>query len=201
MHITRMLARGSSGQINDTSDDEEVVSVKDWHLAARAFQEGLILQHYGCPTASIDITSDAKVALWFALNTRKSNNGKVTFEPFRWSGSDPSQWPTVMVFSLNPRHPFLDTGTILNESSVLRPQRQNCGILGGAGNLARNYGARYISFKIRLAPVTDWSSELSAEYLFPGPDEDPALGSLLAAEDASKNLGNRIVFPVTQLEH
>ena len=186
--------------IDIASEDEEIVAVKDWHLGGRTLQNALVLQHYGCPTGSIDITRDAETALWFALHACQYTNGEMRFEQFTWSGADPSRWPTVFVFPLVPRHPFLDTESILSGSDVLRPLRQHCGILGGAGNLARNYGARYISFKFRLAPGFMWSSKLSADELFPGPEEDLALARLLRAQEANDKSNNTNVFPVTLLQ-
>ena len=153
---------------------------KRHHLALSAYMRGLLLQHYGAPTAWLDITRDSTVARWFALQTMQRTPDGVRASPHTWGGTDPSRWPTVYVFPLvyGLSH-FLDSETILQNTPALRPQRQRCGLLGGAGNLARNYGARYIGLKIRLAPGFTFEGLPAAGDLFPGPEEDQMLRELL----------------------
>jgi hypothetical protein len=144
-----------------------------------AYQRGLLLQQYGAPSAYLDITSDPAVAAWFATHACISNQGKMLFQAYSWNGSDPESWPTIFVFPLvQGLHPFVDLESILAGSDALRPERQKCGLLGGAGNLARNYCARYLGLKIRLGPNFKLSRPAQATYFFPPSSEDRALGSL-----------------------
>ncbi|MEJ7811465.1 MAG: FRG domain-containing protein [Gemmatimonadaceae bacterium] len=170
---------------------------KAWHVGLSSYQRGLVLQHYGCPTAWLDITRDPMTALWFALHEMTETPEGHVVKPCTWEGSDRARWPTVMIFTLVPgAHTFLDTGTILQGTPALRPQRQQCGLLGGAGNVARNYGARYLALKIRLAPGFAMNDGPTAEKLFPGPEEDGVLARLLDAEAAA---GEESLFPVVRL--
>lgn len=162
------------------SDEDTQEFVKDWHLGGSQLQRGLILQHYGAPTSWLDITCDADVALWFANHRCSAEDGDLTFDRHTWDDEDPDTWPTVFVFALvADSHPMIDSGALLHGSSSLRPQRQRCGLLGAAGNLARNYPARYLTLRIRLHPRFDHRSLLTADYLFPSPESDSTLKSLL----------------------
>lgn len=100
-----------------------------------SFQRGLLLQQYGAPSAYLDITSDPMVAAWFAIQRcKQSNSGRLTFSPHSWISDDRCSWPTIFVFPLNKGlHPYLDLDSILSTSKALRPRRQSCGLLGGAG--------------------------------------------------------------------
>jgi hypothetical protein len=145
-----------------------------------SFQRGLLLQQYGAPSAYLDITSDVITAAWFALHHCAGDlDGTLRFTPKSWSGEDAATWPTIFVFPLVlGEHPFLDLSSILSGEVALRPKRQACGLIGGAGNLARNYCARYVGLKLRLHPEFWLSKPVSATYLFPTDEEDPAMLTL-----------------------
>ena len=141
---------------------------KDYHLSGNQLQRSLILQHYGFPTGWLDITCDPEVALWFAINQCDSNDGLLTFSKHSWNGRDSANWPTVFVFTLIPEiHPFINSGSLLLGNPSLRPQRQRCGLLGAAGNLARNYPARYVAMRIRLHPSFNYNSILTQTGILP----------------------------------
>jgi hypothetical protein len=146
-----------------------------------SFQRGLLLQQYGAPSAYLDITSDPMVAAWFATQRcKQSNSGRLTFSPHSWISDDRCSWPTIFVFPLTKGlHPYLDLDSILSTSKALRPRRQSCGLLGGAGNLARNYCARYLGLKLRLHPSFVIKKPLAPSYFFPSKKEDPALAELI----------------------
>lgn len=145
-----------------------------------SYQNGLILQQYGAPSSYLDITKDPLVAAWFATRRcRSEESGTMTFEDYSWGGSNSEKWPTVYIFPLvKGLHPFMDLELMLPENIALRPSRQKCGLLGGAGNLARNYCARYLGLKIRLGPNFRLSSPLHERELFPSVSEDSTLKSL-----------------------
>jgi len=141
-----------------------------------SYQRGLILQQYGAPSAYLDITHDYNVAAWFATNKCYISNGKMSYNDYCWHGKPPEEWPTIYVFPLvKGLHTYLDLGSILTGSGAKRPERQKCGLLGGAGNLARNYCARYLGMKIRLGPNFKVSSSYHAEEFFPPEAEDEVL--------------------------
>lgn len=161
-----------------------------------SFQRGLLLQQYGAPSAYLDITSDPFVAAWFATHRCAQNGGQLSFQRHTWETLDPSSWPTIFVFPLvKGAHPFLELSSILPNSTALRPHRQSCGLLGGAGNLARNYCARYLGLKLRLDPRFVLSRPMDASFLFPPDTEDAALAALKRAGFSS---GYR-QYPVTEV--
>jgi hypothetical protein len=89
----------------------------------------------------------------------------------------------VFVFPLvEDAHPFLDLASMLSVDLALRPTRQSCGLLGGAGNLARNYCARYVGLKLRLGPQFALRDPTPASFYFPSEGRDTALSTLLEAE-------------------
>jgi len=172
----------STMNIIDKGTGEVIPQItKDFHHKLHNAQRGLILQHYGCPTGWIDITSDPSIALWFAMNKLTLTSVGTNYTGFNWSNVPSSSWPTIYVFPLiQGHHPFIDTHTILQGTEALRPERQKCGLLGGSCNLARNYAARFIGLKIKLAPNLTTSTSINAGYLFPRSDEDECLKKLLA---------------------
>jgi hypothetical protein len=102
-----------------------------------------ILQHYGFPTPSLDVTAEASVALWFALHTCRASRGKFRYEtvtplvgPRR---KDPPQEqsdiPSVLIF-LQP--PGFSAVNVLTSVETLRgiadrPFRQQAVLLPFAG--------------------------------------------------------------------
>jgi FRG domain len=170
--------RKDTGEVVDTE-------VHDHHDSFCEMSRGLLLQHYGCPTGWIDVTSDPSVATWFATHKlMTTTNGLTQCTPHTWETPSPDTWPTIFVLPMLPGiHPVVDTETIARGTKALRPTRQKCGVVGGAGNLARNFSARYIALKIRLAPGFIASEDYSAEYLFPNQDEDACLAHVLDYEN------------------
>lgn len=148
-----------------------------------SYQRGLVLQQYGAPSAYLDITHDPNIAAWFA--TRKCNinsDKKMVYEEYSWNSPNSDEWPTLFVFPLvKGLHPYLDLNSLLDGSDAKRPERQKCGLLGGAGNLARNYCARYLGMKIRLGPNFKLSKPFQAADLFPPESEDMVLKHLKEA--------------------
>ncbi len=159
-----------------------------------AYQRGLVLQQYGAPSAFLDITSDELIAAWFAVNScQLSADSKMKYSGHSWVGDDARLWPTIFVFPLvKGLHPFLNLGSILEGSGALRPKRQKCGLLGGAGNLARNYCARYIGLKIRLKPGFKLNSDIKSDTLFPSSAEDKVLDGLQQAGLGDSRMGFRL---------
>lgn len=159
-------------------------------------RHGLILQHYGAPTACLDITSDPEIGLWFALNALV----KGRYQPYPWSGDDPLTWPVVYVMPLiDDVHPFIDSAALWGNTDAVRPQRQSCGLLGGGGNLFRNFPACFVSTILRLKPGFVVARSRAASDIFPGPDADPFLARLLADDEESAVKGRGApLFPVTE---
>lgn len=182
---------------NENSGEKQIsgVAVVD-EIGLGSYQRGLLLQQYGAPSAYLDITRNHSIAAWFA--TRKCNieEGKMVYSEHLWGGSNLDHWPTIYVFPLiKGLHPYLDLKSILKNSGAERPKRQMCGLLGGAGNLARNYCARYLGLKIRLGPEFKISSPFRAEYLFPSHSEDEVFRTL---KESKLTYGSKN-FPLSEL--
>ncbi|UWE15650.1 FRG domain-containing protein [Herbaspirillum huttiense] len=164
-----------------------------------SFQRGLLLQQYGAPSAYLDITSDPLTAAWFAINRcTQMPDGEMRYAEHKWTDDEPGRWPTIFVFPLvKGAHPFLELSSILPTQVSMRAERQSCGLLGGAGNLARNYCARYLGLKLRLAPGFFLKRPDQRHYLFPSASEDRALAAL---NEAGFNSQTRL-NPVTYVKH
>jgi len=142
-----------------------------------SIRRNLMLQHYGAPTSFIDVTHDVGVAEWFAFN-------RITVDPSGLTSSGsilmPPREPAIFVFLvLDGLAPVVNTQQLTTEEDALRPHRQACAVLGGAGNLYRNAASRFIALKIKFGDAFRPSGLPTARYLFPGPDEDNALKRLL----------------------
>jgi hypothetical protein len=140
-------------------------------------RRNLILQHYGAPTSFIDVTRDVTVAEWFAFNRiTVGPNGLttsgLTIAPYRESA--------IFVFMvLDGLAPIVNTEQLTTAEEALRPHRQACAALGGAGNLYRNAASRFIGLKIKFGDAFRHEGLPTARHLFPDPDEDNALKVLL----------------------
>jgi len=166
--------------------------VKRHNLAFGNVRRNLVLQHYGAPTPYIDVTRDIRVAEWFAFN-------KMTVEPngLSTSGMLPTPFSDSAIYAfLVPEGlvPMVETESLVTPDQALRPHRQNCAVLGGAGNLYRNAASRFIGLKIKFADGFRPMGLPTARHLFPGPDEDDMLKRLLANYEAPDDLPKR--FPV-----
>jgi hypothetical protein len=177
--------------ISDSKGNTIDQYVKTYQLARDNIRRHLLLQHYGAPTPFVDVTRDPRIALWFALN-------HITVEKDGLAVSGRVEAPfdkaVIYVFlTLDGLAPVVKSEELIAPESALRPHRQACALLGGAGNLYRNAAARFIGLKIKLSRTFIPASLPEARHLFPGPDEDDALKQLLRQYDDPENLR---YFPV-----
>lgn len=159
------------------NDEGRIVDefIKEFHPARDAVRAHLVLQHYGAPTPFLDVTRSVRVAEWFATNTIHVDPSGVMTS----SDSGPTQEAVIYaLFVVDGLVPFVDTSELVSPDQALRPHRQSCGLIGGAGNLYRNGISRFVGLKIKFhrgfTPV-DLPNE---RMLFPGFDEDSALVEL-----------------------
>lgn len=143
----------------------------------------LILQHYGMHTASLDVTKDMDVALFFALNMFDFEEAQF-FEINSSAKSD----PVIYLFARSIPYGFGGTA-ILPSELIMRETgphvfpvpkrilRQQCGLLWGSNLYGWNYYADLLIGKIQLRGFIDKSSYQSG-YLFPS-DHDDNLYNLL----------------------
>lgn len=150
-----------------------------------------LAQHYGFPTNGLDVTLSLDVATWFATNkfnfdksSGRSSYSKLTKD--QWN-ADKSKWPVVFVFQtiLNSNYGSLQDCQELNdlELEAMRPTRQSAKFFLGGHSDHQNRLAESVVCMFQLKP-NDYITNLSFDYLFPSPSEDPVYKLLL---DLSKN--------------
>lgn len=167
---TTWTVKDPSGQVIDTY-------VKAHRPGHDSVRRNLILQHYGAPTPLVDVTLDIRVAEWFAVNEMSIDGDGLTTSgvvegPFRNSA--------IYVFLvLDGMAPLVRTDALVTAEESLRPHRQACAVLGGAGNLYRNAVSRHVALKIKCSDSFVPQNLPTAQHLFPGPDEDDTLKKLL----------------------
>lgn len=170
--------------------------IKRHYPGRDSVRRNLILQHYGAPTPYVDVTHDIRVAEWFALNDLAIlSDGQLKSEIVK----APFRKPAIFVFLvLGDLSPIIDTQDLVEPSKSLRPHRQCCALIGGAGNLYRNAASRFVAVKIKFSDGFFPVGLPTADWLFPGPDEDNALKELLYHD---RGLGHdRDLFPVYGLQ-
>jgi hypothetical protein len=191
-YANQVISNNNESMLNDQFAGVAAVN----EIGLGSYKRGLLLQQYGAPSAYLDITHDHSVATWFATRKCTMTDGKMTYSEHSWSGTNPDEWPTIYVFPLvKGLHPYLDLNSILTDSGAERAERQKCGLLGGAGNLARNYCARYLGMKIRLSPSFKILTPYNAEDLFPSESEDSVLRTLKQTNLTNKKRH----FPLSEL--
>jgi len=152
-----------------------------------------IAQHYGIPTHGLDITTDIKIALWFAQNKWYSSieDGK----EYSWYKKletdtivEKENYPTLYIIGTKSNlKKDLDQIEYIDLKAT-RPIRQKAFLHYGGFGLHSNICAQDVLAIIRLTPEFDYQSDFTAEYLFPNQEDDPLYYSLLELkEDALKN--------------
>lgn len=154
------------------------LSSHDYHHAFDGLQRSFFLQHYGLPSNILDITKDVDMALFFAQN--KIDKEKRVMEA-------PEGEAVLYAFILIPGlDRFLDSTILSERFGLLRPERQQCGLLCGASFINRNHYGRYISIKFRLRRRLPYPSHITAGYVYPPRDEDSFLDALLSYAERNK---------------
>ena len=167
-------------------------SEKGHRLVHEDSRRNLILQHYGAPTPVVDVTSDHRVAEFFAFTKLQTgNDGGMRCEAV----TDLSASVLYVLFVPEGMAPLYRSENLLPQEEALRPSRQACLTLGGSGALYRNYASRFIGLKIKFDGGFVPSDLPSPSHLFPSQAEDPMLEKLLTAEKVfGKKGGSRPVY-------
>jgi hypothetical protein len=147
------------------------VTLKQMNPVTTSLRKVLFLQHYGLPSNILDITNNIDVALFFSQ--MKVHNGSYVL-------ASPGK-SVIYIFLLNPKTDMMLNSTeLLKNTSLLRPQRQHCGILYGASMVNRNHYSRYVSIEITLKSKIEMHK--TTNELFPKRDEDHFLNFFLNAK-------------------
>jgi hypothetical protein len=137
------------------------------------------------------------MAMWFALHKCRTASGEYHVEQAKWDGASQDRWPTIYVFVLRTKaDPYFNSKLLVQGLPALRVRRQECGVLGGAANLCRNFASRYISLKFRLAPGFKWKDARDPLWYFPRAGDDELLDRLLHGSVDWKSTR----FPVTYMK-
>jgi hypothetical protein len=158
------------GDLALTSYRSDEDQLHDYQRAFRGIQRLFFFQHYGLPSSVLDITKDLDVALFFAQHQVKDGR----YVP---AGRDSERVLYVLLLHPGLDH-FLDSRDISEHHGLLRPLRQQCGLIAGASMICRNHYSRFVSIRIQLESEIE-CTELTPEYLFPTSDEDDFLRRLL----------------------
>ena len=148
--------------------------IRDYHPIFHGLQQVFFMQHYGLASNVLDITRSVDVALFFAQN---EVDGK-SIRAVDWT----KKKPVLYLLLLRPDVDlFLNSEALSGHYGLLRPQRQNCGVLFGASFINRNDYARFIALKIVLERPIEHTGD--PEELIPPPSEDGFLARLIEFAD------------------
>jgi len=130
-----------------------------------------LAQHYGLPSAGLDVTDRPDVALFFALTRLSGSDESLMVKSERATASNSAPviyvlaCPKTTVMQFKDYRPF--------GFPISRPDRQNAVFLHTAWGYASNVIANRIWVALYLDPEGDWDPIPSARELFPSTLDDP----------------------------
>lgn len=142
-------------------------------------------QHYGLPSVGLDLTSDIRVALYFALHrfTTDPTSGVLTVTRAT-EDDDP------ILYGLG----VFDYDLLIDEKLAppwllcTRPQAQKAHFFSTAWGDSINRAADRIYVAARLKGHTKWRSPISTEEIFPSISDDRFLAFLLESKDQFRSV-------------
>jgi hypothetical protein len=188
--VARTFEEGADGS-------QKLVGVRHWDPTEQTLRLSYMFQHYGLPTGYLDITRNPMVASFFALNSfRPETGGRFQYELAERDTIEPLIY---CILTKVGRDDVVDSASAIEASSSTRIKRQQCGLLGDSGNLARNYASRNIALKIKLGKGFVVDSRINAEYLFPRPAQDPFLAAVMDSPGYEHESATEFLFEPTVL--
>lgn len=152
-------------------------SYRAWALATA--------QHYGLPSVGLDLTSDIRVALYFALHRFKTNPDTGVMSVKRATEEDDPIIYGVGVFT----HDLIEDERIAPTwLSCARPQAQAAFFFGTAWGDSINRAADRVYVAARLKGHTNWECPVSTAEIFPSALDDHFLAFLLRAKERFRDL-------------
>ena len=154
-------------------------------------------QHYGLPSVGLDLTSDIRVALYFALHRFETDRDTGLMSVRRATDEDDPIIYGLGVFE----NDLLDDEKLAPAwLSCARPRAQRAYFFGSAWGDSVNRAADRIYIAARLKGHTEWASPLSTADIFPNAYQDEFLAFLLKSKDRFDipqvaDLLKRIYFP------
>ncbi len=137
-------------------------------------------QHYGLPSVGLDLTSDIRVALYFALHRFKTDPDSGVMSVRRATEEDDPIIYGLGVFEYDLLEDEKLAPAWLN---CARPKAQNAFFFGSPWGDSVNRAADRIYVAARLRGHTQWLSPLRTTDVFPTAFNDTFLAFLLSARD------------------
>lgn len=164
----------------------EADDFRQWFFAFHKFKTfPLILQHYGMPTSTLDLTADVETALFFAVHEFDSRNGSFT------KSKPGAATPVIYLFAEALMYAGSGETCIRSSEHIMRfggpeplpiPERisrQKCGLLYGASMYGYNYYSDLLIGKIVLHNHENFTTSVDAKFLFPNQTKDDLYNALL----------------------
>jgi hypothetical protein len=155
-------------------------------------------QHYGLPSVGLDLTSDIRVALYFALHRFKTDASTGAMSVTRATEEDDPVIYGLGVFD----HDLLEDAKLAPAwLQCARPHAQKAFFFGTAWGESINRAADRVYIAARLRGHTKWASPLSTAEVFPSASNDDFLAFLIEEKERFKtpetvDLLKRIYFAV-----
>ena len=178
--ILKQLSIGSFGREEIAEGARQFLCSYNYRLWAFA-----TAQHYGLPSVGLDVTSDIRVALLFALHqfTTDKETGQSTAVRL-----DKDAEPVLYALSAFEGDLFDDAELAPAWLQCSRPIAQKAFFLATGWGQAPNHAAERIFVAIRLRNHAEWKLPLAVEDLFPLRPDDLFLDFLLHAKSAYSSI-------------
>lgn len=182
-----LFARLLGEMMLDPRVPTEVDDLRQWFFAFYKYSGWIwVLQQYGYLASMLDITTDCETALFFTQARMEGNRfslpppepkGRVIYVFVQWKNSE-AFWDTERISWGDD-----DWARELPPRVV----RQSAGCLSGSTWFRQNFYGHLIVARIRIKGA-DCRSKLTVEEVFPGPDDDLLLRTLLDSQPAPEGL-------------
>jgi FRG domain len=158
-----------------------------------------MLQHYGAPSGTLDVSFERCVALWFACHVYNAKDGRAFYRP--------NDQPGVVYVMKVPADRLIDIrageeiefddGPVTIPVAGLRGWRQHGGLIFGS-TMDDHDLMKYVVKKITVMPGAfdprdDRLKSLTQRWLFPSPDEDVFYRELLNAKHSADEATRKLV--------
>ncbi|WP_410754088.1 FRG domain-containing protein [Citrobacter youngae] len=183
--INELIKRGEwiySAQDMEDSDDPLVslfgrvrLDLSMGHNYNLADLLSTLLQHYGLFSPYLDLSSDLRVAMFFASHRFVPNAGN---DHYQFVGSNGSKSILYLFKHKQNEMAVYAHDRVLHGLQPLRPERQSC-VICRSGPYALNLAGLYLVGAIRIDFELPESERLSSHVLFPDEHEDNFLAALI----------------------
>lgn len=148
-----------------------------------------LAQHYGLPSAGLDLTDELPTALFFALQRLETSEpGRLRARPV---APDAKPVLYILLREGSREFPFHETAHEIFRSG--RPACQGAWFLHVGWGLNRNAASNQILIALDLDPRGDYGAVAQAADLFPGPDQDPLARFLGSVDTAASETLRRVL--------